>query len=143
MAYTPVTVNDFKTFFSRDFPFGATQEYVMDADVSRALSTAGVNFNEGLWSSQLEFNHAYLYLSAHYLVEAIRASSSGLETQNGGNTLAKAVGDVSESFQIPDRVKNNPFLAGLYTTKYGAIYVQLLTPRIVGNVLTVCGRTTR
>ena len=31
MSYTPVTVADFKTFFARDFPYGATVDKVMDA----------------------------------------------------------------------------------------------------------------
>ena len=140
--YTPVTVADFKTFFARDFPYGATDAQVMDADISKALVTAKINFNEGLWSSQDAFSQAFLYLSAHYLVVSIRSSSGGLNGQYAGNTTSKGVGSVNESYQIPDRVKNNAFLAGLYTTQYGAIYVQLITPRLVGHVMTIIGATT-
>lgn len=142
MAYTPVTIADFKAFFVRDFPYGNDEDHVMDSDITKALGTAGITFNEGLWSSQAQFNQAYLYLTAHFLVESIRASSSGLNSQNAGNTIAKSVGDVSESYEIPEKVKRNPFLAALYTTKYGALFVQMLAPRLVGNVLTLRGRTT-
>ena len=107
-----------------------------------SLSTAGINFNEALWSSQSQFEQAYLYLSAHYLVESLKASSQGISSQYGGNTTSKSVGNVSENYEIPDKVKNNPFFAGLYTTRYGAIYVGMLQPRIIGNVVTMRGMTT-
>lgn len=142
MPYTPVTVAEFKTFFARDFPYGATIDFVMDADITKALATAGITFNEALWSSQPMFAQAFLYLSAHYLAESIRASSQGLSGQYAGNTTAKAVGNVSESYEIPERVKNNPFLAGLYTSRYGAIYVGMLQPRLIGNVLLMRGIST-
>lgn len=140
--YTAVTVQQFKDFFVRDFPYGNTTDVVMDADIQKALATAGDSFNQALWSSQIQFERAYLYLSAHYLVESIRASSSGINSQYAGNTVAKAVDGVSESYEIPEKVKNNAFLAGLYKTQYGAIYVGMLTPRLVGNVLTIRGNTT-
>lgn len=143
MPYTPVTVNQFKAFFARDFPYGTDiNTTVVDADITKALSTAGINFNEALWSSQSQFEQAYLYLSAHYLVESLKASSQGISSQYGGNTTSKSVGNVSENYEIPDKVKNNPFFAGLYTTRYGAIYVGMLQPRIIGNVVTMRGMTT-
>lgn len=143
MAYTAVTVADFKAFFVRDFPYGTDMDTsVLDADISKALLTAGINFNEGLWESQSSFSTSYLYLSAHYLVDSIKASSSGLASQYSGNTTSKSVGNVSESYQIPDLIKNTPWLAGLYTSKYGEIFLNLITPRLVGNVLTMPGWTT-
>jgi hypothetical protein len=141
--YTPVTVTQFKGFFVRDFPYGTNpNENILDADITKALATAGDTFNEGLWSSQAQFERAYLYLSAHYLVESIKASGQGISSQYGGNTTSKSVGNVSESYEIPDKVKNNPFFAGLYTTRYGAIYVGMLQPRIIGNVTLLRGMTT-
>jgi len=141
-VYTPITIEDFKTFFTRDFPYGTTPEVVMDVDITKALATAGINFNEGLWSSQESFNQAYLYLAAHFLVESIRMSSSGLNSQYAGNVSYKAVGAVTETYVMPIRIQRNPFLAGLFTTRYGALYVGLLAPRLVGHVMTVRGDTT-
>lgn len=142
MAYTPVTVTDFKAFFTRDFPYGSTVNHVMDSDITKALGTAGINFNEALWSSQSQFSQAFLYLAAHYLVESIKASSAGLSSQYSGNTISKGVGNVNEAYEIPEKVKASPFLAGLYTDRYGAMYVQLISPRLVGNVVTLQGRST-
>lgn len=143
MPYTPVTVADFKAFFARDFPYGTDPvTSVLDADITKALMTAGVNFNEGLWESQNTFSTAYLYLSAHFLVDSIKASSSGLSSQYAGNTTSKSVGNVSESYQIPDTIKNTPWLAGLYTSKYGEIFLTLISPRLVGNVVTMRGWST-
>lgn len=142
MAYVAVTVTQFKTFFARDFPYGTTTAEILDADITKALATAAINFNEGLWSSQATFETAFLYLAAHFLVESIKASQQGVASQYGGNTASKSVGNVSESYAIPDNVKNNPFLAGLYTDRYGATYVQLIGPRIIGNVTLMYGMTT-
>lgn len=142
MAYTPVTVADFKAYFSRDFPYGADQQRVMDADISKAEAMAGINFNEALWESQAVFSQAYLLLSAHYLVDNLRASGAGLNGQYSGNTINKSVGNVSEGYQIPERVAKSPFLSALYTTRYGAQYVGLLSLRLIGNVATIRGATT-
>ena len=142
MPYAPITVSNFKEFFVRDFPYGTTSEAVMDADIAKALATAGDNFNESLWSTQGSFGRAYCYLAAHYLVQSIRASSSGLNSQNAGNTTSKAVGSVNESYDMPERVKSSPFLAGLYTTLYGKTYVDLISLRLIGNVSFLRGITT-
>lgn len=142
MAYTPITINDFKARFVRDFPYGTDSSKVMDADITYALVMAGLNFNEGLWESQTLFSQMFLLLSAHFLVTNIRASSSGLNGQFAGLTQSKAVGSVNESYVIPDRVKNSPFLMGLYSTHYGAQYVAQVWPRLTGHVMTVRGGTT-
>lgn len=143
MAYIPVTIADFKSFFVRDFPYGTDPKLaILDSDIQKALDTAGDTFNEALWSSQQQFNRAYLYLSAHRLVESLRASGSGLASQYAGNTQQKSVGNVSESYTIPPRVQANPFLAGCYTSDYGKMFVNLISLKLIGNVITVCGRTT-
>lgn len=145
MAYTPVTVADFKGEFYRDFPYSnddTDMTKVMDKDIVKALAMAGINFNEALWESQDVFAKAYLLLSAHFLVEAIRASSQGLNSQYAGNVSGKSVGSVSENYVLPERVQNSPFLASLYTSRYGEQYVQLLSPRLIGNVATIQGDST-
>lgn len=142
MSYTPVTVDDFKSRFARDFPFGDNASVVMDSDITNALNMAGVNFNEALWDTQATFAQMYLLLAAHFLVLSIRASSAGLNSQFSGLTASKGVGNVNEAYVIPDRVKNSPFLMGLYSTDYGAQYVTLLWPVLTGNVATIRGNTT-
>ena len=142
MSYTPVTTDDFKTFFARDFPYGADASAVMDVDITKALGMAGTNFNEDMWESQAIFSQMFLLLAAHFLVLSLRASSAGLNGQFAGLTQSKGVGNVNEAYVIPDRVKNSPFLMGLYSTNYGAQYVTQAWPRMLGNVMTVFGNTT-
>ena len=142
MSYTPVTIADFKARFVRDFAYAEDPKFVMDSDITNALGMARTNFNEGLWETQDIFAQMFLLLSAHFLVVAIRTSSAGLNSQFNGLTNSKGVGNVNESYIIPDRVKNSPFLMGLYSTNYGYMFVTQLWPRITGNVATVRGATT-
>jgi len=151
MAYIQPTVNEFKGYFHRDFPYavpldgpGDPTDYkkVMDQDIINALATARVNFNEARWEDQETYKLGYLLLSAHYLVKVVLASSQGLRGQNSGITQLKNVGSMQESYVIPDRIKNSPHLGGLYTTRYGALYLELLAPRLLGNVVCVEGATT-
>lgn len=142
MAYVPVTVANFKNYFTRDFAYGADPSKIMDNDITKALGLAVINFNEALWENQDVFAQAFLLLSAHYLVEAIRASSQGIDSQYAGNVTNKSVGNVSEAYTMPERVAKSPFLAGLYTTRYGADYVSLISLRLVGHVMTIRGNTT-
>ncbi len=141
MAYTVPTASDFKAHFTRDFPYGSTDTTVMDLDITKAIAEAAVNFNESLWESQAVFTLAYLYLTAHYLVTDLRASSQGIAGSYSWLTGSKSVGSVSEGFSIPQKILDNPHLAMLSKTNYGAKFLSLALPRLVGNVVHVHGRT--
>lgn len=141
MAYTVPTAADFKSWFVRDFPYGTTDTTVMDADITKSISEAAVNFNESLWESQAVFTMAYLYLAAHYLVMDLRASSQGIAGGYSWLTSSKSVGSVSEGFSIPQKILDNPHLAMLSKTNYGAKFISLALPRLVGNVVHVAGCT--
>lgn len=141
MAYTVPTASDFKAHFTRDFPYGSTDTTVMDSDITKAIAEAAVNFNESLWESQAVFTLAYLYLTAHYLVTDLRASSQGIAGSYSWLTGSKSVGSVSEGFSIPQKILDNPHLAMLSKTNYGAKFLSLALPRLVGNVVHVAGET--
>lgn len=141
MAYTIPAVSDFKAYFVRDFNYGTEQTTVMDADISKGLSDAGVNFNEALWANQQSFTVGYLLLAAHYMVLSLRASSQGIRGQYEWLVNSKSVGSVSESFTIPQRILDNPFLSMLAKTTYGAQYLEYVLPLLSGQMYTVCGRT--
>lgn len=141
MAYTYPDATAFKAYFTRDFPYGSTTEQVMDADINKAIDEAKFNFNEALFGSQAEFNIGFLYLTAHYLVSDLQASSQGIAGQYNWLQTSKSAGNVSESFQIPDRILNNPEFAMFSKTRYGAKFLSLIMPRIIGQIFTVCGRT--
>lgn len=145
MPYALPTVAEFKTRFDRDFNYAVDQTdktRVRDLDIQRGLDSANVNFNPGLWASQANFSEGFLLLSAHYLCTNILNSSQGLGGQGSWLVNSKAVGNVSSSFSIPDRILRSPFLSLLSKTLYGAEYLSIIAPLLVGNVRVVCGQTT-
>lgn len=141
MAYTNPTVAEFKAHFFRDFPYGTATNTVQDADITKAISEAAYNFNPGLFSSQANYTLGFLYLTAHYLVMDLRASAQGIQGNYPWMSVSKSVGSVSESTAIPERIMANPILAMLSKTYYGAKYLSLVLPNLVGNVGIVGGAT--
>lgn len=141
MAFTTPTPADFKSRFDRDFAFAVDQTdvtKVRDKDLNTAIGQAGLNFNPGLFAAQAGFAEAYLLLTAHFLCVNLLASSQGLGGAGEWLVNQKAVGNVSASFDVPERIKRSPFLAALSKTSYGMTYLQIITPLLVGNVLGVC-----
>lgn len=107
---------------------------VTDDDLNGAILDASFNINESLFADQPTFSRAYLFLAAHMLVQNIAASVEGLASQYGWLTAAKSVGGVSQSFAIPERIREDPFLASLSTTRYGLNYLTIVMPFMVGHV---------
>lgn len=142
MAYDYPSVADFKAYFQRDFPYGTDPATsVLDIDITKAMSEANFNFNSSFYATQENFNIGFLYLTAHYLVTDLRASSQGISGQFTWLESSKSVGSVSQSFSIPQRIMDDPNFAWLMKTNYGAKYLMLLLPQMVGNMFSVCGRT--
>lgn len=142
MSFTNPSVADFKSFFSRDFPYGTDPNTsVLDSDISKAFLLTNVNFNQDLWSDQGSYNVGYFYLSAHYLVMNLRASSQGINGQFNFLQNNKAVGSVSEGFAIPQRVLDNPEWAFFFKTNYGAEFMALVLPQLAGQMYCVAGST--
>jgi hypothetical protein len=109
---------------------------VQDTDIQGAITDAQYNINEGLFATQDTWNRGFLYLAAHQLVEKLLMDAEGTQSQYAWLTTAKSVADVNESFQIPDRISADPFLAHLSKTRYGAMYLQIISPQLIGNVIT-------
>lgn len=142
MAFDNPSVQDFKNFFTRDFPYGTDiNTSVLDADIAKAFQFVNVNVNPCLFADQGSYNVGYLLLSAHYLVMNLRASSQGINGQFNFLQQSKGVGSVSEAFGIPQRILDNPDWAILCKTNYGAQFIQLILPQLAGQVFTVCGST--
>lgn len=141
MAFIKPTVSDFKAYFTRDFPYGTANNTILDTDISKAITEAGFNFNEGLFPNQETYSMGFMYLTAHYLVMDIRASGQGISGNFPWMTNSKSVGSVSEGYQVPDFITNNPMLAHYAKTYYGAKYISLVYPRLIGNVFSVIGDT--
>jgi hypothetical protein len=142
MAFNPPSTVAFQQTFARDFPYGTdVNTSVVDSDITSAFQLANMTFNPGLFGDQGTQTTAYLYLSAHFLVLNLRASSQGINGQYPWLQTAKAAGSVSEGFQIPQRILDNPVFAMLAKTNYGARYLEMVLPKLAGQVLIVCGGT--
>lgn len=142
MAYTAPTIGDFKARFFRDFPYGTDPNVaVLDQDILIAFNSVDIQINEGLWDNQGAYSQGYLFLAAHNLVLNLRASSQGLNGQWNWIQNSKSVGQVSESFSIPQRILDNPDLATYTKTNYGAQYLGLLWPNLCGQIFSIEGRT--
>ncbi len=139
--YTNPTVQDFKDYFNRDFPYGTTSDTVMDSDIVKAETLASIYINQCLFPDQGTYTIGFLYLSAHFLVMNLRASSQGIAGKYPWLQTGKSVGSVSESFAIPERIEGNPEYAMFYQTNYGAQFMFLILPQLSGNIVAVWGGT--
>lgn len=124
------------------FSFGAgddtNQKKVTDVDVAGGIFDAQFNINPGLFGSQAMFTRAFLYLAAHQMIEKIKMAAAGVQSQYSWLTKGKSVADVRQEFQIPKEIVDSPFLSHLSTTRYGAMYLQIVSPLLVGNVMADC-----
>lgn len=142
MSYSNPTVADFKAFFVRDFPYGTNvDENVLDADISRAITETANVINSECFSNQDKYNQGFYYLAAHNLVVNLRNSGQGLSSSFDWLRTGKSVGSVSDSFQIPERVAQNPYLSSLSKTGYGMKYLEMLIPVLTGQIFSVAGGT--
>lgn len=120
---------------------GTEANKVLDTDIQGAILDAQFNVNPGLFPNQTMFSRAFLYLAAHQMIEKIKMAAAGVQSQYSWLTKSKTVGDVSQSFEIPEVIKNSPFLANIGTTRYGAMYLQIIAPLLVGNIQVDCTYT--
>lgn len=113
-------------------------EKVTDDDINGAIFDAEFNVNPGIFPSQQAFSRAFLYLAAHQLCSKLLMAAAGVQSQYEWLTTSKTVGDVSQSFAIPkELLEDSPWLADFSKTRYGAMYLQIVGPLLVGNVGTL------
>lgn len=109
---------------------------VRDADITGAMQDALFNVNASIFATQADWARAFLYYAAHCLVRNFLASAQGLRSQFNWLAASKAAGALSQSFVIPDQIKDSPFLSLLSTTGYGERYLEIVSPFLVGNMTT-------
>lgn len=149
-----ITVAEFKAHFVRDFDYGeqpsvnSKSDTVMDSDIQAGIDEATLLFNSELWPDTVSQKTPFYQLSAHCMVRNIQ-NSGGLSESGQGVISAgtspiqsKSVGPVSVTYALPDRVVNNPAFSFYLTTGYGQKYLQLVLPRLVGNIALAGGGTT-
>lgn len=144
-AFVAPSPAQFKAYFVRDFQYApdddaANMEFVMDADITRAIATAQMMFNSSLFGDSALT--AFYLLAAHFLCEQVETSQDGLRSQGRLTAAGTTVGSVSQTFAIPDRISKSASLSFLLTTNYGKQYALLLAPRMIGNVQVIQGSAT-
>ncbi len=147
MAFVTPSVDDFKDQFFRDFkyaPEGSENDlnFITDRDINKAYAQALINFNAGIFGTDAEATLIFLWLAAFYLVYDLQTSAQGIGSQANFPVTSKSVGNVSASFQIPDKIMKNPTLAIYAMNGYGMKYLSMALPYTVGNVRVVNGTTT-
>ncbi len=141
-ATYPITVAEFKTWFTRDFPYSSDPSVgITDSDITKAFAEASLIFNPSLWDTEDNKKLGFLYLAAHYLVIDIQNGSQGINGKWEGLMSNKSVGSVSVGYQLPGWVTDNPIYSLLAQTRYGMKYLSLIIALMVGNVVSVKGAT--
>lgn len=143
----PITKDQFKSYFDRDFEFGTAKNTVRDQDIDQAIAEAYAAFNPGLWTAGVDLEIAFELWTAHCLVRRIGSAGGidntgrGVKSSGKAPISSKSAGPLSVSYTLPGDMADNPMLFQLLTTGYGMQYAQMLIPRIVGNVGVVAGAT--
>ena len=115
--------------------------YILDEDIETAFLEAQMNFNQTLFDTDANIKIGYLYLTAHYLVNDIRAALNGVTAFGAMPVQSRSVGNVSEAYAIPEAYLNDPSLSFLTGSAYGLKYLSMIIPMLRGNVGVVCGAT--
>ena len=185
--FETVTVEEFKDYFFRDFPYlplwdavktywkgdtvffgnsfykslidnnifnqptngtawekvpGNKYDYITDEDIAKAMTQALPNANERFGETCVEKKNIYLHLVAFYLVFDLKNSSTGINSSYLGTLASKSVGDVSESYNIPNWLTQSPLYSIYSQNGYGLKYLSLIAPYTAVTVLFAPGNST-
>lgn len=116
-----------------------SDNYVQDQDITNAFGEAQTVFNDGLYGDDATTTLAYLYLTAHFLANDLKAAMQGLMAPGAQPITSRSVGSVSESYAIPAAYTDSPILAQYTSSSYGMKFLAMTLPALVGNVGAVCG----
>ena len=145
---TEITIADFKSHFTRDFkyatnyPNACPDDFVTDADLTKAFNEALANFNDGLFDDDTSLEVAFLLLAAHYLSWDLQSAGQGAASTGVFPVVSRTVGSVSETYNVPLWLQHDPVLSSYATTRYGLKYIAIIKPLMVGGVAVYAGMTT-
>jgi hypothetical protein len=152
-CFVPPNIAQFQAQFFRDFPFSPPEvfnqnppdpellkKWVFALDVQNAINMADADFNPQYGDNN---SLIFLWLAAHYLVESLRASSMGLNSQAKFALESSSVGGVAIGNAVWAWAKDNPQLAKYLLTKHGQNYLALVYPYTIGGgIRTMLSNTT-
>ena len=113
--------------------------YVSDADIERAWAEALTSFNLKLGGTDESTKIIFLYLVAFYLSYDLQLASGGAYGQIVWPATSVTVGSVSETYYIPKIFLENPVLSFYTRNGFGLKYLNMIYPKLVGNVGVVAG----
>lgn len=178
-----LTVEEFKEFFSRNFPYlpayqeGKTyftgdvvyespnfyqslidenlsplsnesawkiikdsmENYVTDKDIEKAWQEATVSFNLDLCGCDENAKIIFFYLVAFYLAYDLQLAAGGAYGQVVFPATSVSVGSVAESYYVPQAYLENPILSFYARNGFGLKYLNMVYPKLLGNVRAVGG----
>lgn len=116
--------------------------YITDEDIQKAIWQAYLNGNDAFGADDSEKIFIFLHLVAFYLVMDLKNASAGLNSSYAGLVASKSVGSVSESYNFPQWIVNNPLYSIYSQNGYGMKYLSLIIPYLSTTILFSTGRTT-
>lgn len=116
--------------------------YVTDNDIMKAIGQAELAVNEKFGETKEDKITIFLHLVAFYLVLDKKNQSSGINGGFLGVASSKSVGDVSESYAIPQYILNNPLWSIYAQNGYGLKYLSLILPYLAVTIRLFRGRST-
>lgn len=116
--------------------------YVTDEDIEKAMSQAICNGNENFGENCNEKINIYLHLVAFYLVMDLKNAQTGMNGGVAGVVSSTHVGDVSESYAIPQWMLNDPMYSMFAQNGYGLKYLSLIAPYLAITLIFSRGNST-
>lgn len=121
---------------------GDVNSYITDNDILKAMSQAIIVCNDRFGETDEEKINIYLHIIAFYLVLDLKNAQTGINSSFSGTVQSKHVGDVSESYAIPQWVNDNPMYSIFTQNGYGLKYLSLIAPYLACTIIFSTGRTT-
>ena len=121
---------------------GDIYNYVLDEDIEKAFTQAYPNANINFGFTCSEKINIYLHLVAFYLVFDLKNSASGVNSSFIGTLSSKSVGDVSESYSIPNWMMQEPMYSIYASNGYGLKYLSLIASYMAITVMFSKGGST-
>lgn len=114
-------------------------DYVSDEDITRAWGEALLSYNESLFGEDDFIKESFLYLVAFFLAYDLSLAQTGAYGAIGFPATEVKVGSVSEGYYIPKVYLENPVLGFYARNGFGLKYLNMVYPKLVGNVGVVAG----
>lgn len=121
---------------------GDIYNYITDDDIQKAMTQAINNGNEFFGETLEEKVNIYLHLVAFYLVMDLKNAQIGINGGVAGAVTSTHVGDVSESYAIPQWMLNDPMYSMFAQNAYGLKYLSLIAPYLAITILYSRGSST-